>query len=46
MDNYPLDRLGSMPHLEKLNLVEMALIRRDSGGEFTNGDTKTLKYHD
>lgn len=41
-----IDRHGTMPKLEDVNFVEMAVVRRDSGvcfTNFTNGDTKTIK---
>ena len=44
MDDYQImDRIGTMPQLEEVNFVEMALIRRDSGTSANFNETKTNK---
>ena len=44
MDDYQImDRIGTMPHLEEVNFVEMAMIRRDSGASANMIDSKTNK---
>ena len=44
MDDYQImDRIGTMPQLEEVNFVEMAMIRRDSGTSANFVETKTAK---
>ena len=43
MDHYPMDRHGTMPVLDEVNFIEMAMVTRDSGASVMNGEPKNAK---